>query len=159
MIIKHSGSRKWINEQKTNSVLFHNNNLSAIWYSPSSHRSRAGLQNAEWLGLLLCPARPQICTHSVPRKWPGSYYTMVLSILSKPCPELFDTQTDSCPFIAVPNKKCSAAKVGEMFPETVWWAALFFRQDIANPHPLGRFASNWGTIASNWRTAMWSCLT
>lgn len=74
MIIKHSGSRKWINEQKTNSVLFHNNNLSAIWYSPSSHRSRAGLQNAEWLGLLLCPARPQICTHSVHRKWPGSWF-------------------------------------------------------------------------------------
>lgn len=91
-------------------ILFNNNELSIMWYSPSSHRSRGGLQNAEWLGLLVCPTT--IGYESVPIACPGdgkAHTTpRLLASCSKPCPKHLNTEIDSCPFIAVLNQKCCA---------------------------------------------------
>lgn len=78
-IVKDSCSLKWINELESNSVLFNKKELSIIWYSPSSHRSRGGLQIAEWRGFLICPTNCclWVHAHSVHREWQSTYYTAV----------------------------------------------------------------------------------
>lgn len=154
MIIKDSWSCKWINEQKTNSVLFHNNTLSAIWCSPSSHRNRTGLQNAEWFGVLLCPARPQICTHSGHRKWPGSYYTVVLSILWQAFPKALWYLDWQLSFYCWAKSETFGYQGQGDVPRNRLMGSCVFQTGHYKSSPPGMIC----TMASSWRAAMWLCL-
>lgn len=157
MMIKDSWSHKWINELERNSVLCNNNESSIIL----CNLSQGELQDAEWLGLLICSTAiiyesVHGCPCTVAWTGNGKAHTTpwFLASCGKSCPKHLNTEIDSCPFIAQLNQKCLAVVVRRMFPAASWWTALFFKHDTANLyHMRGPEA-----MATSWGAAMQFCL-
>lgn len=90
---------------------------------------------------------PTVCTGK------GQAYVTphFLASCGKPCPKLFDAQTGSCLLLLCQIREVRLPRSGRRSQKEVGGQLWFSDRTLQILHPLGRFASSWGTMASSWR--------